>query len=110
LVTDHTAMIVLDDATHASRGIERKNQKRVAVERAAQTIRAAQPVKSYQVDAAQPAFSAPAPHVSHGGGGGAGALEREDLVLLGVIIGLVGAAYVGRQAMKRKPPRSADKE
>jgi hypothetical protein len=40
--------------------------------------------------------------VSHSGGGGGGALERQDIVLLAVFIGLIGAAYVGRQAMKRK--------
>lgn len=106
LVTDHTSMLVLDDATHASRGIDRKNQQRIATERTAQSVRAAQPVKNYQVDASQPTYTAPAPHVSHssggGGGGGGGALERKDIVLLAVFIGLIGAAYVGRQAMKRK--------
>ena len=108
LVTDHTSMIVLDDTTHASRGIDRKNQQRIATERTAQSVRAAQPVKNYQVDASQPTYTAPAPHVSHsgGGGGGGGALERKDIVLLAVFIGLIGAAYVGRQAMKRK----SDKE
>ncbi|HEY9248647.1 MAG TPA: VIT and VWA domain-containing protein, partial [Rariglobus sp.] len=60
LVTDHTSMIVLDDATHASRGIERKNQQRIATERTAQSVRAAQPVKNHQVDAQQPTYSAPA--------------------------------------------------
>lgn len=106
LVTDHTAMIVLNDATHAARGIDRKNQQRVATERAAQSVRAAQPVKNYQVDAQQPTYSAPAPHISRpssgGGGGGGGALERSDIVLIAVFIGLAGAAYVGRKAMKRK--------
>jgi Ca-activated chloride channel homolog len=104
LVTDHTSMLVLDDATHAARGIDRKNQQRLATERTAQSVRAAQPVKNYQVDATQPTYTAPAPHVSHsgGGGGGGGALERQDIVLLAVFIGLIGAAYVGRQAMKRK--------
>ncbi len=104
LVTDHTSMLVLDDATHSARGIDRKNQQRLATERTAQSVRAAQPVKNYQVDASQPTYSAPAPHVSHsgGGGGGGGALERDDIVLLAVFIGLAGAAYVGRQAMKRK--------
>lgn len=104
LVTDHTAMIVLNDATHAARGIDRKNQQRVATERAAQSVRAAQPVKNYQVDAQQPTYSAPAPHISRpsSGGGGGGALERSDIVLIAVFIGLAGAAYVGRKAMKRK--------
>ncbi|CAM2835339.1 VIT and vWA domain-containing protein [Rariglobus hedericola] len=107
LVTDHTAMLVLDDATHASRGIDRKNQQRTATERTAQSVRSSRPVKSYQVDAQQPTYSAPAPHVSHsGGGGGGGALDRKDIVMLAVIIGLVGGAYAGRQAMKRK----SDKE
>ena len=104
LVTDHTAMLVLDDATHASRGIERNNKKRVATERAAQSARAAQPVKSYQVDAQQPTYASPAPHVSRpsgGGGSGGGALDRGDLTLLGALLGLCAAAYVGRQAMKR---------
>lgn len=105
LVTDHTSMLVLDDATHAGRGIDRKNQQRLATERAAQSVRASQPVKNYQVDASQPTYTSPAPHVSHSGGGG-GALERQDIVLLAVFIGLLGAAYVGRQAMKRK----SDKE
>ncbi len=102
IVTDHTSMIVLDDATHASRGIDRKNQQRTAIEQTAQSVRAAQPVKSYQVDAQQPAYSAPAPHVGHSSGGGGGALDREDIAILSGLLVLVGAAYFGRQAMKRK--------
>jgi len=103
LVTDHTSMIVLDDATHASRGIDRKNQQRVANERTAQSVRATQPVKNYQVDAQQPTYSTPAPHVSHSSGGsGGGALERKDIVMLAVILGLLSATYASRQAMKRK--------
>lgn len=101
LVTDHTSMLVLDDATHASRGIDRQNKQRIATEQTAQSVRAAQPVKNHQVDASQPAYAAPAPHVSNSGGGG-GALERKDVLMLAVFIGLIGAAYVGRQAMKRK--------
>jgi Ca-activated chloride channel family protein len=100
LVTDHTSMVVLDDATFAKRGIERRNQTRVANEIAAQSVRAAQPVKSYQVDAAQPTYAAPAPHVSHssgGGGGGGGALEPEDIAGIFLLAVLVGAASYSRR-------------
>ena len=110
LVTDHTAMIVLDDQAFAKRGIERRNQTRVAAEEQARAVRASQPVKSYQVDAAQPTYSAPAPHVSHsrggnnGGGGGGGALDREDLLQLALLVVLIGAsAYCrGRLGTREK--------
>ena len=46
LVTDHTAMIVLDDAIFAKRGIERRNQARTTTEITAQSARAVQPVKT----------------------------------------------------------------
>jgi len=71
IVTDHTSMVVLDDATFAKRGIARNNQQRVAAERTAQSVRATQAPKNYQVDAQQPTYNAPAHHISHGGGGGA---------------------------------------
>ncbi|HEY0943770.1 MAG TPA: VIT and VWA domain-containing protein [Opitutaceae bacterium] len=102
LVTDHTAMIVLDDATHASRGIERKNQQRVATERAAQGARAAQPVRNHQVDAQQPTYPAPAPHVSRGGGSGGGAFERRDIAMLFFFAAVAGAALYARRHLARK--------
>ena len=88
LVTDHTSMVVLDDASFTRRGIERRNQQRVAVERQAQSVRAPQPPKNYQVDAAQPATPKRAPHFSDFGGGGAldaGTVILFCLVLLPVI-------------------------
>ena len=100
LVTDHTAMVVLDDATHARRGIARNNQQRAALERNAQSVRAVQPARQARADLAQPAFSAPAPHVSRygGGGGGSGGGDlSSDLVLLafmGAIV--VVGVYLGR--------------
>lgn len=84
LVTDHTAMVVLSDESHAQRGIERRNQRRTAAERAAQAVRSNAPVKSYRVDTAQPAFPSQAPHVSHGGSGG-GAIDRDLLLLIAAI-------------------------
>lgn len=84
LVTDHTSMLVLDDATHDRRGIARDNQKRVAAERAAQSVRAAQPARQARADLVQPAFTAPAAHVSRttGGGNGGGDLSGDWLLLL----------------------------
>ncbi len=102
LVTDHTAMVVLDDTTFNKRGIERRNQTRVANEVAAQSIRAAAPVKTYQVDAAQPTYTAPAPHVSHGGGGGGGgALTRDDILKLAILVLFITAAQHSRRRQGR---------
>ena len=104
LVTDHTSMVVLDDNTFAKRGIERRNQARVATEVAARAVRAAQPAQNYQVDASQPTYSAPAPHVSHGfggGGGGGGALDRDDVLKLVLLAVLIGAAAYNRRNLAR---------
>ncbi len=93
LVTDHTSMVVLDDATHARNGIARHNAARIATERAAQSARAAQPARPTRVDTTQPAFPAPAPHVGrygNGGGGGAGGGDLgSDAVLLGFMAAIV---------------------
>ncbi len=104
LVTDQTSMVVLDDDTFARRGIERRNQQRTALERTAQSARAAAPAKSYRVDAQQPTYQKPAPHISHGGGGG-GALEREDVALIAFVGLLLWATQLSRQAMKKRRPR-----
>ena len=100
LVTDHTSMVLLDDATHAARGIDRRNQKRVSIERAAQSVRSQQPATNYQVDAQQPTYTSPAPHISHPKGGG-GALEARDAVLMAlfVLLALVLPLY------RRKPAK-----
>lgn len=99
LVTDHTAMIVLDDTSFARRGIARDNQQRVARERQAQGVRAAHPAANHRVDTAQPTYAAPAPHVSRnqgGGGGGGGAIEvsPSNLALFGL---LIAGLYVSRK-------------
>ena len=97
LVTDYTSMVVLDDATHAKHGIARNNQQRTAAERTAQSVRAAQPARQARVDTAQPAFPAPAPHVSRyggGGGHGGGDLSGDNLFIafMGAIL-LAGAWF-----------------
>ncbi len=99
LVTDYTAMVVLDDATHAKRGIARHNQQRTAIERTAQSVRAAQPARQARVDTAQPIFPAPAHHVSrNGGGGGAGGGDLSgDTLAVGLFaVVLVLGAWFGR--------------
>lgn len=102
LVTDYTSMVVLDDDTHARRGIARNNQQRIAAEHAAQSVRAAQPARQARVDTAQPAFNAPAPHVGRygngsGGGGGGGGDVSGDVVFLGFMVALlIAGAWFGR--------------
>ena len=91
LVTDETTMIVLPDEVYAQRGIERRNQVRVANERAAQSARAAQPVQNYTVSQNQNTFPARAPRI---GGGGAGAL--------GPVWILGAAALIGISRVNRK--------
>jgi hypothetical protein len=79
-------------------GIARNNQQRTATERTAQSVRTVQPVRQASVDTAQPAFPAPAPHVSKyrsSGGGGGGDLSGDvmfavfmlGIVLCGVVVG-----------------------
>ncbi len=103
LVTDHTTMLLLDDDTFAKRGIARNNRQRTALEHQAQSVRAQEGPRSYRVDASQPAFSAPAPHVSQNGGGGAGggALDPSlaNLALFGL---LIVAALYSRQHLRSR--------
>jgi Ca-activated chloride channel homolog len=102
IVTDHTSMVVLDDATFAKRGIARNNQQRVANERTAQAVRAQQPPKNYQVDAQKPTYSAPAHHVSRGGGGGGGALDARTANAL-LILFLAATTFYARRHMRADP-------
>lgn len=91
LVTDHTSMVVLADEAFAERGIERRNQARVARERQAQTQRTQQPARVTRVDQANPAFNRPAPSV----GGGA-----VDPLTGGMALSLAGiavASYLRRR-------------
>lgn len=96
IVTDHTSMVVLDDATFAKRGIARNNQQRTSNERVAQSVRAKQAPKNYQVDAQQPTYNAPAHHVSHGGGGGA--IDAKTANVL-IFLFLGAASFYARRHM-----------
>lgn len=95
LVTDETSMIVLSDEVFAERGIERKNQQRVATERSAQARRAQQPVRNYNVSQGQNTFPSEAPRI--GGGGGAGALDPFSAMLAL----LAAAAGIGKLRTSR---------
>ncbi len=101
IVNDQTAMVVLDDASFAKRGIGRRNQQRLAVERQAQAARAAQPARDARVDQAQPAFQRPA-H-SLGGGSGGGALDRGSVVAL--LLALPTAFALVRVAERKRRER-----
>jgi len=69
IVTDYTSMVVMSDTAFADRGIERRNQTRIAREQQARAQKAQQPAKNYTVDQKKPAFKFKAPKL--GGGGGA---------------------------------------
>jgi Ca-activated chloride channel family protein len=69
IVTDYTSMVVISDTAFADRGIERRNQTRIAREQQARAKKAQQSAKNYTVDQKNPAFKFKAPKL--GGGGGA---------------------------------------
>lgn len=79
LVTDYTSMVVLADDVFEKRGIARNNRDRIAIERAAQSVRASNPPATRQVDTSQPMFRGR----SHGVRGG-GAFDPA-MVLLALI-------------------------
>lgn len=88
LVTDETSMVVLSDDRFAQRGIDRRNQARVAEERRAQAVRAAQPAKNHRVDDSAPMFQHRAPSVSHGSGGGGAGSGPVGPLFLGLLVAM----------------------
>ncbi|MBL8023487.1 MAG: VWA domain-containing protein [Elusimicrobia bacterium] len=87
IVTDETSMLVLGDEAFARRGIDRKNKARVAVEQAAQSVRANAPIRHHRVDTSKPAFPRSAPRL-----GGGGALDPGSAVIV-----LLGLGYAIRR-------------
>ncbi|HVR41447.1 MAG TPA: VIT and VWA domain-containing protein [Thermoanaerobaculia bacterium] len=67
LVTDYTSMVVLADDVFEKRGIARNNKQRIAIERAAQTVRSSQPPVNRRVDTAKPMTTGKS-HSLRGGG------------------------------------------
>ena len=100
IVNEQTSMVVLSDERFAHRGIERRNQQRVATERQAQAVRAQQPVQNHRVDTQQPAFSQPAPRLGGGGGGGGGALD--PIAVLLIAAATLGPIAHARASKKRE--------
>ena len=101
IVTDYTSMVVLGDETFSQRGIDRRNQTRVATERAARAQRATQPITSNRVDKNQQMFQRKAPSVGKNRGGGGGALDPLS-AMLG--IGLGGLTLARRLRRYRREP------
>ncbi len=97
LVTDETSMVVLSDEAFAQRGIDRTNQRRVAWEHQAQSVRNSQPVRNHRVDKRQPMFQHPSPRP-----GGGGAFDPFSAV---AIIGFAG--WVASRI--HRPRRTANK-
>ena len=96
LVNDLTSMVILEDSTFSTRGIERRNLQRVATERRAQVERALQPAVDHRIDQKQPAFQGPAQSLG-GGGNGGGALD--PLAVAAILAALLGS-LVSMQARR----------
>ncbi len=97
LVTDETSMVVLSDTAFAERGVERRNQARVARERQAQAQRAQQPAWPTRVDQPKPMFSQPAPSFGRGSGGGGGAIDPFTAGLALSLAGFSALAWARRR-------------
>jgi len=93
LVTDYTSMVVLRDEAFDARGIDRRNQRRVALERQAQANRRQQPARDRRADSSAPMFPSTAPSTG-GGGGGGGAFDPWTVA---VALFLISIAWVTRQ-------------
>ena len=94
IVTDYTSMVVMSDTAFADRGIERRNQTRIAREQQARAQKAQQPAKNYTVDQKKPAFKFKAPKL----GGGGGAIDP----LTGGLAAVLTALGAFRFAIRRK--------
>lgn len=95
IVTDETSMLVLSDSTFKQYGIQRRNQKRIAVEQTARAARAQHPPQNRRVDNHKRAFNLPSPSI----GGGAGAIDPFMALVLGTLssITLIIAKHTRKQ-------------
>jgi Ca-activated chloride channel family protein len=112
LVTDYTSMVVLTDGDFTKRGITRSNGGRKAIERQAQTARAAQSPSNTRVDngsgGGRPMFNGP----SHAVGGSRGGGAIDPVTALLILGGLVASGWWGgggAPAWSPPPPRAPKK-
>ena len=92
IVTDHTAMLLLNDQAFEQRGIQRLNRDMIAREREARTRRANQGSQIARVDNSQPMFKPSTPSL-----GGGGALDPISVLLM---LGTGGGALYARKRRK----------
>jgi Ca-activated chloride channel family protein len=90
IVTRETSMVVMQEDAFQSRGIDRRNARRVAEEQKAQAaasspLQGSLPPPAYRVDSKQPAFGMHAPSLGGGHGGAAGPWGLLGLALLGAL-------------------------
>jgi Ca-activated chloride channel family protein len=97
IVTDYTSMVVISDTAFADRGIERRNQTRIAREQQARAKKAQQSAKNYTVDQKNPAFKFKAPKL----GGGGGAIDPMTGGLAAVLTLLGTIRFVTRRKKNR---------
>ena len=97
IVTDHTSMVVMSDTAFADRGIDRRNQARIAREQQARSQKGQQPARNYTVDRQKPAFKFKTPNL----GGGGGAIDP----LTGSLAAILAALGAIRLASRRKNNR-----
>ncbi|MDF1861810.1 MAG: VIT and VWA domain-containing protein [Verrucomicrobiales bacterium] len=101
LVTDETSMLVLSDEAFERHGVARNNRQRVAIERKAQSTRAAAPKPTnYRVDSKKPLTTSKAPRISppsSSGGGGGGALPPFAVILMLLFSGLAAKLGIRKQ-------------
>ncbi|MCF7853576.1 MAG: VIT and VWA domain-containing protein [Candidatus Pacebacteria bacterium] len=96
IVTNETSMVMLTGDAFARRGIQRRNQERIAREHKAQAVRSSQPVKNYRVDKTKSAFRHSAPSIGNGGGA-FGPVSGLISVCLG-LAGIMGGHRAGRRS------------
>ncbi len=77
LVTEYTSMLVVRDESFGEHGIERRNRKRLQIERNAQQFRARRASRTRRVDTEQPMYTSTRPGLN-----GGGALDSWWLLLL----------------------------